>query len=106
MKEQEIELNILRSIERVSSQKNLADEIGYSVGKINYILQKLGQKGFVKAERFINSKNKVQYKYLLTEEGFKEKVELTKQFIQVKKEEYNKLQQEMQEYEQVQMGSI
>ena len=98
MQNREIELNILRNVERISSQKNLAQEIGFSVGKVNYVLKKLVEKGFVKAERFLNSNNKLQYKYLLTEKGFKEKVALTEKFIEIKKEEYDQLQEEMQLY--------
>ena len=99
MQNREIELNILRNVERVSSQKKLAQEIGFSVGKVNYVLKHLVEKGFVKAERFINSKNKLQYKYLLTEKGFKEKMALTEKFIEIKKEEYDRLQKEMSLYQ-------
>jgi len=51
----------------------LADEIGFSVGKINYILKAIADKGFIKAERFLSSDNKKKYKYLLTDAGTNEK---------------------------------
>ena len=58
------------------------------------------EKGLVKVDRFINSKSKVQYKYLLTPEGIKEKIAITEKFIQIKKEEYDKLQQDLDNYKE------
>ena len=74
MHQEEIELEILKSLGKVTSQRTIADEIGYSAGKVNYVLKKLVEKGLVKVDRFVNSKSKVQYKYLLTPEGIKEKI--------------------------------
>lgn len=90
------EFDVLRRIQTTTSQKSLADDIGYSVGKVNYIIKSLVEKGLVKSERFINSKNKVGYKYLLTQDGIAEKMSLTEKFIQKKKKEYDEL---VQEYE-------
>ena len=101
MHQEEIELQVLRSIGKVTSQRTIADEIGYSVGKVNYVLKKLIEKGLVKADRFVNSDNKIQYKYLLTPSGIKEKITLTDKFIEIKKEEYDKLQQQKKEYEEM-----
>ena len=95
---QEIELQILKNIANASSQKSIADEIGYSVGKINYILKALTKKGLIKSEKFLNSNNKIQYKYLLTENGIKEKIDITEKFIKRKKEEYIQLQNDMNLY--------
>lgn len=95
MNQDELTLNILKQIEKVSSQKSLADELQVSVGKINYVLKALIEKGFVKAENFFANKNKNQYKYLLTKEGFQAKIELTEKFIQRKKFEYEILQEEL-----------
>lgn len=58
---QELDLHILRKLNQTTTQKSLADEIGVSVGKLNYILNALIDKGLVKSERFLNSKNKIQY---------------------------------------------
>lgn len=67
---QEIDLQVLRKVDKTTTQKSLANEVGVSVvGKLNYVLNALIDKGYVKTERFINSKNKVQYKYLLTPQG-------------------------------------
>lgn len=95
---EEIELQILKNIANALNQKSIANEIGYSVGKINYILKGLTKKGLIKSEKFLNSNNKVQYKYLLTEEGIKEKIDITEKFIKRKKEEYDQLQNEMNQY--------
>lgn len=88
---------VLRKIENHTSQKSLAQEIGYSVGKVNYILKALKEKGLIKMDNFLQSPNKKAYKYLLTEEGLKEKITWTKKFIEIKKEEYEELQQELSE---------
>lgn len=98
MNQEEIELEILKNTGKVISHKTLAEEVGYSVGKVNYVLRGLIEKGLIKAERFINSDKKLQYKYLLTEEGIKEKVDITQRFIDRKKAEYDKLQAEMELY--------
>ena len=93
---EELELSILRSLNKVTSQKSLAKELGHSVGKINYVLKALGDKGLLKIENFYNNKNKLQYKYLLTEEGMNEKITLTKKFIARKKKEYEELEAELE----------
>jgi EPS-associated MarR family transcriptional regulator len=69
--------------------------MGYSVGKINYILNALIEKGLIKVENFATSSNRKNYKYLLTQKGIKEKIALTERFIQRKKREYNELQKEL-----------
>ena len=88
-------LAILRNVERHTTQNSLAKDLGYSVGKVNYVLKSLTSKGYVKIENFINSKNKKAYKYLLTQEGLQQKINLTKSFIEIKREEYIKLQAEL-----------
>jgi EPS-associated MarR family transcriptional regulator len=98
LNQEEIELEILKNTGKVISHKTLAEEVGYSVGKVNYVLRGLIEKGLIKAERFINSDKKLQYKYLLTEKGIKEKVDITQRFIDRKKAEYDKLQAEMELY--------
>ena len=100
MKHEESELAVLRSIDTTKNQKTIAGEIGYSIGKVNYVLKGLIEKGFIKAERFINSDKKAQYKYLLTEKGFKEKVALTESYIIRKKKEYDDLQADLEAYKQ------
>ena len=96
MSNEELELVILKQANAMSSQKSLANEIGFSVGKINYVLKALMDKGFIKAERFLSSDNKTKYKYLLTDDGIKEKMHLTKKFIARKKAEYEILQNDLE----------
>jgi EPS-associated MarR family transcriptional regulator len=74
----------------------MADDLGYSVGKINYVLKALCEKGLIKAENFFANKNKNQYKYLLTQAGMDEKIALTQKFIERKKREYDVLVQELE----------
>ena len=95
---QYIELQILKNVNKTISQKTIAQEIGYSVGKVNYVLKALIEKGLVKAENFTNNKNKIQYRYLLTQDGIKHKINITESFIKRKKEEYDSLQEDMEEY--------
>ena len=71
------DLQILRAIREDVSQPSIAKEIGFSVGKVNFILKALVQKGFIKYERFSTSNNKMKYSYILTQEGIKEKMTLT-----------------------------
>jgi EPS-associated MarR family transcriptional regulator len=81
------------------SQRHLARELNLSLGKVNYIINALIQKGYIKAKRFKNSKNKRSYIYYLTPEGIKKKVELTYQFFRTKSQEFEKLRQEIQALE-------
>lgn len=92
---QEIDLTILRKLDKTTTQKSLAEELEISVGKLNYKLNTLIDKGLVKSERFINSKNKIQYKYFLTSDGINKKIKLTREFIKRKKAEYEELQAEL-----------
>lgn len=96
MKQDEEAFEILRRAENTHTQKSLAFELGYSVGKVNYILKALVEKGFIKIENFANNKNKKQYRYLLTPKGIKEKILLTERFIELKKQEYEDLQKELE----------
>jgi len=93
---EELELLLLKRAEGISSQKSLAQEIGFSVGKVNYVLRALVDKGFIKAEMFLNAQNKRKYSYLLTEAGMAEKIALTKKFIVRKKAEYEELQRDLE----------
>lgn len=96
--QEELELSILKQTGKVTNQKTLAQDLGYSVGKVNFVLKGLVEKGCIKVERFINSDKKLQYKYILTEKGFKEKVAITEKFIERKKKEYDELQTDLEMY--------
>ena len=96
MQNEELTLSVLRKIESTPSQKSLADELSLSVGKVNYVIKALIEKGLIKAENFFENKNKNQYKYLLTKEGINAKINLTQKFIERKKAEYEELQKELE----------
>jgi EPS-associated MarR family transcriptional regulator len=77
------------------SQRELAQELGISLGKVNYCLRALLVKGLLKAQNFKNSKNKLAYAYVLTPAGITARAELTTEFLQVKVREYERLQLEI-----------
>ncbi len=77
------------------SQRDLAHELGISLGKTNYCLQALMEKGLVKANNFKNSRNKKAYMYLLTRRGMAEKARASARFLERKVEEYKALQREI-----------
>ena len=93
-------LQILRAIKADVSQPSIAKEIGFSVGKVNFILTALIAKGLIKSERFLASNNRMKYAYLLTDKGLKEKMQLTQKFIERKKSEYEELQKELEQDKQ------
>lgn len=92
------DLTVLRYLEnkQTISQRELSQDLGISLGKINFILKALIQKGVVKAKNFRNNKNKVVYAYYLTPDGFNEKAKLTINFFKRKNMEYNELKKELQ----------
>jgi EPS-associated MarR family transcriptional regulator len=82
------------------SQRDAARELGISLGRLNYCVQALIRKGWVKATRFKNSRNKAAYMYLLTPRGIEEKASLTLAFLQVKTREYETLRAEIEQIRQ------
>ena len=79
------------------SQRELAGVLGISLGKVNYCVRALVQKGWVKARNFKNSNNKLAYAYYLTPHGMEEKAQLAFQFLQVKVREVEALRRELDE---------
>jgi EPS-associated MarR family transcriptional regulator len=77
------------------SQRELAKSLGVSLGKANFCLKALIEKGFLKATNFRNSQNKLAYMYLLTPNGIEEKASITAQFLRSKMQEYEILQEEI-----------
>lgn len=78
------------------SQRDVANSLGMSLGKVNYCIKALMEKGFVKAENYRNSSNKLAYFYLLTPSGITAKAELTRQFLARKMREYDELKLEIE----------
>ena len=93
MKEKNDILNLLNKIydNPSYSQRNLANKLGFSIGKINYCLRALKSKGWIKIKNFRNNKNKINYIYILTPKGIDQKFKLTKKFIRIKMSEYEEL---------------
>lgn len=91
----EIDLMVIVEIEKNNSinQRALANTLNTSLGKINYCIKALIAIGFIKLGNFSNSQNKLQYLYLLTPQGVLAKTRLTKKFLNIKQQEYNKLKE-------------
>ncbi len=88
-------LRILKDNPKIT-QREMAKELGLSLGKTNYIVRALVDKGWVKLSNFKRSDNKLGYIYLLTPEGVSEKTVLAQNFLKRKSEEYNKLKKEIE----------
>ena len=89
--------DILRKIQKKpnASQRELAEELGFSLGKLNYCLKALQDKGLVKIENFKRNSNKINYFYLLTPAGIAAKTKLTLNFMKRKMKEYDELKKEL-----------
>jgi EPS-associated MarR family transcriptional regulator len=80
-----------------ASQRRIADELGISLGRVNYCLKALIDKGLVKVNNFRNNAHKRAYLYLLTPKGIEEKTRVTLQFLQLKMAEYETVKREIEE---------
>ena len=93
-------LSVIKELEQNPSitQRDLALKLKISLGKINYFLNALIDKGIIEAKNFKNSKNKLGYMYLLTPEGIRIKFQLIQQFLDWKTREYERLKEELETY--------
>jgi|TARA_Y100000031_G_C7892498_1_gene235785 EPS-associated MarR family transcriptional regulator len=91
--------NVLRKIQQKpeSSQRELAEDLGFSLGKLNYCLKALKVKGLVKIKNFKKNPKKLNYIYILTPKGVSEKTKLTLNFMRRKIKEYDKLKREVKD---------
>ena len=90
---------VLRKIQKKpeSSQRELAEELGFSLGKLNYCLKALQKKGLVKFQNFQKKKNKISYlQYMITPKGISERTKLTINFMKKKMREYDELKKELE----------
>ncbi len=94
----ETHLRVLRLLENNAqmNQRELAENLGVSLGKVNYCLKALLGRGLIKMHNFRNSQNRLAYVYLLTPSGIAEKTLLTKRFLDIKLAEYEMLKQEIE----------
>ena len=102
MNKKDIHLDLLRKIEANPeyTQRQLSREMGASLGKINYCMKKLIEKGWIKLSNFSHNPNKVSYIYLLTPKGIEQKARLTFAFLAIKLEEYEMLKNEISKLKQ------
>ena len=92
-------LDLLIKIDKTPkhSQRKLASELGFSLGKLNYCLKALKDKGLIKINNFKRNPNKIGYIYMLTPEGISKKTKLTLEFMKRKMKEYDELKLELEE---------
>jgi EPS-associated MarR family transcriptional regulator len=98
MRNKEDHFEILRKIQKrpESSQRELAKELGFSLGKLNYCLKALQEKGLIKIKSFEKNPKKINYLYILTPQGIAEKTKLTINFMKRKMQEYDELKKEIE----------
>ena len=91
------QFEVLRKIYKSGkkTQRSLSSQLGFSLGKFNYCLQKLKEHGLIKVKRFKNSKNKFNYMYVLTPRGMKARTKLTIDYMNQKIKEYDELKKEL-----------
>lgn len=87
----------LLEVEPELSQRKLAQALGISVGKVNFCLKALIERGLVKARNFRDSRNKLAYMYFLTPAGFEEKARVSLRYLKQKLQEYETLRSEIEE---------
>ena len=90
------EFNLLRKIENKPGQpqREMAKDLGFSLGKLNYCMQALKEKGLIKIKNFKNNKSKLNYLYVITPKGISEKTQMTVRFMKLKMREYDELKKE------------
>lgn len=95
--QEEVRFRVLRLLQAnpEMSQRDLAQEVGISVGSVHYLLTALVDKGFVKLGNFATARDKRRYAYILTPKGIAEKANLTRHFLTRKKQEYQALRAEI-----------
>tara|TARA_B100000530_G_C15785434_1_gene419343 strand:+ start:124 stop:429 length:306 start_codon:yes stop_codon:yes gene_type:complete len=99
MKDNQDHFEILRKIHKKPnfSQRELAEELGFSLGKLNYCLKALQKKGLVKFKNFQKKTNKINYlQYVITPKGIVERTKLTINFMKRKMKEYDELKKELE----------
>lgn len=98
-REDQDHFDVMREIQKQpqTSQRDLAAQLGFSLGKLNYCLKALQQKGLVKIKNFEQNPNKLNYIYVLTPRGISEKTRLTVNFMKRKMKEYDELKKELNE---------
>ena len=100
MKNEQDHFEVLRTLKKKpeASQRELAEKLGFSLGKLNYCLKALQKKGLVKLQNFQKQKSKIKYlQYVVTPKGIAERTKLTVDFMKRKMREYDELKKELDE---------
>ncbi len=100
MKNEQDHFDVLRQVQKnpEASQREMAEDLGFSLGKLNYCLKALQKKGFVKLKNFQKTSNKINYlQYVITPKGISERTKLTINFMKRKMKEYDQLKKELEE---------
>ena len=97
--ESEEVLRLLQEIKKTPemTQRELSSRLDISLGKVNFLIRALIDKGFIKANNFKNAKNKYAYLYLLTPRGIEEKTKITCRFLKRKMKEYKQMEEEIRQ---------
>ena len=97
MKNNQDHFEVLRKLQKKpdTTQRELAEELGFSLGKLNYCVKALQNKGLLKIKNFKKNPNKVNYIYVITHKGISEKTKLTINFMKRKMQEYDELKKEL-----------
>lgn len=92
-------LSVIKELEQnpALTQRELAQRLKVSLGKINYFVNALIDKGIIEAKNFKNSRNKLSYMYMLTPEGIRIKLQLIQKFLEWKTREYERLKEELED---------
>ena len=99
MTDNQDQFNVLRKVKKKpdASQRELANDLGFSLGKLNYCVKALQKKGLIKIKNFQEKKNKIKYiQYVLTPKGVSERTKLTLNFMKRKMKEYDELKKELE----------
>ena len=99
MKNDLTHFEVLRKIQKkpTASQRKLAKDLGFSLGKLNYCLKELQKKGLVKIKNFQNQTSKISYlQYVITPKGIAERTKLTINFMKKKMQEFDELKKELE----------
>ncbi len=97
-----IEYKVIREIELnpMHTQRSLAEKLDISLGKANYVLAGLMEKGIVKANKLKNNPDKIRWQYILTPAGVKEKIKITQRYLRHRLQEYGEIRKEIAQLEQ------
>lgn len=102
MKEDQDQFDVLRNLDRVEkiSQRKLASSLGFSLGKLNYLVKALKARGYIKIKRFERNKKKIGYIYVLTPQGIAKRTKIAINFMKQRLNEYEQLKKEVDKFKE------